>query len=59
LASYGGPDKFIEDSVARFPVLQGRLYLWTVPGDPDQATFRDPNLARLIRERVKAAVRLP
>jgi DNA-binding winged helix-turn-helix (wHTH) protein len=56
---YGGSDKFIKDSEARFPVLQGRLYAWTVPGPHDKATFRDPNLARLIRERVKAALRLP
>jgi DNA-binding winged helix-turn-helix (wHTH) protein len=57
--NYGGADKFIQDTEARFPVLQGRLHAWTVPGPHDKATFRDPNLARLIRERVKAALGLP
>lgn len=56
--NYGGADKFIKDTEARFPVLQGRLHAWTVPGPHDKATFRDPNLARLIRERVKAALGL-
>jgi DNA-binding winged helix-turn-helix (wHTH) protein len=56
---YGGADKFIKDTEARFPVLQGRLHAWTVPGPHDKATFRDPNLARLVRERVKASLGLP
>jgi len=57
--NYGGAEKFIKDTEARFPVLQDRLHAWTVPGPHDQATFRDPNLARLVRERVKAALGLP
>ena len=53
---YGGTDKFMKDAQARFPVLQGRLHPWTVPGDRGAQTFRDPNTARLIRERVKATL---
>jgi hypothetical protein len=56
---YGGPETFTRDVVARFPALQGRVEAWTVPGGPDGATFRDPNTSQMVRERVKAALRLP
>jgi DNA-binding winged helix-turn-helix (wHTH) protein len=56
---YGGPDKFLANSEARFPVLHGRLVTWTVPGGRAKATFRDPETARLVRERVRVALSLP
>ena len=56
---YGGPEKFLKDTEARFPVLHGRLATWTVPGGHDGATFRDPETARRMREHVKAALHLP
>lgn len=56
---YGGPDTFTKDLAARFPPLHGRVHAWTVPGGHDGATFRDPETARLMRERVKEALHLP
>ena len=56
---YGGAEKFVADTEARFPDLRGRLEAWTVPVPHDQATFRDPNIARQIRERVMATLGLP
>jgi hypothetical protein len=58
-ADYGGVDKFVKDSEARFPILRGRLHAWTVPAGREKATFRDPETARLIHERVKATLGLP
>ena len=49
---------FVSAAEARLPVLHGRLATLNVPGR-EQATFRDPHTARLIRERVKSALRLP
>lgn len=56
---YGGAEKFITDTEARFPDLRGRLQAWTVPVPHDQATFREPNTARQFRERVMATLGLP
>jgi DNA-binding winged helix-turn-helix (wHTH) protein len=56
---YGGAEKFVADTEARFPDLRGRLRAWTVPVSPDQATFRDPKIARQIREHVAATLGLP
>jgi hypothetical protein len=56
---YGGAEKFVADTVARFPDLRGRLQVWTIPVPRDEATFRDPNLARQIREHVMATLGLP
>ena len=56
---YGGPETFTKDVEARFPALHGRLEAWTVPRGPDGATFRDPTTTRIVRERVRAALRLP
>jgi DNA-binding winged helix-turn-helix (wHTH) protein len=56
---YGGPEQFVAETEARFPVLRGRLHAWTVPGGPDHATFRDPETARLVRERVRTVLALP
>jgi len=43
---------WVGESEARLPVLRGLIHAFTVPGGLEQATFRDPNTARLIRERV-------
>jgi hypothetical protein len=56
--TFGGAEKFVADTEARFPDLRGRLHTWTVPGPADQATFRDPNTARQIREGVMATLGL-
>ena len=50
---------FVGDSEARFPTLQGRLETLNVPGGRETATFRDPNTAQFMRERVTAALSLP
>ena len=55
---YRGP-AFVRDTEARFPTLHGRLETLNVPGGREKATFRDPNTAQLMRERVKAALGLP
>jgi hypothetical protein len=56
---FGGAEKFVADTEARFPALRGRLQVWTIPAPRDQATFRDPDLARQVRERVRATLGLP
>ena len=40
--------------VARFPMLQGRVHLMSMPGGRASATFRDPATARVLRDQVKA-----
>jgi DNA-binding winged helix-turn-helix (wHTH) protein len=55
---YGGPEKFLEDVEARFPPLKGRVRAWTVPPPRETATFRDPTIGRLLRERVQAILGL-
>lgn len=49
---------FVKDAEARFPALRGRLHTLHVPGGRDNASFRDPGTARLIRDRVKAILGL-
>jgi hypothetical protein len=44
--------------VARFPTLQGRVYLMSMPGGRASATFRDPATARMLRDQVKAILAL-
>jgi DNA-binding winged helix-turn-helix (wHTH) protein len=56
---YGGPARFVKDTEVRFPTLHGRLETLNVPGGREKATFRDPDTARLMRDRVKAALGLP
>jgi hypothetical protein len=56
--AYGGPDKFLKDTEARFPVLRGRVATWTVPGGRLKATFRDSETARVVRARVKSMLGL-
>jgi predicted Ser/Thr protein kinase len=47
-----GEQRWVSESEARLPVLRGRLHAFAVPGGPEGATFRDPDTARLIRQRV-------
>lgn len=46
-----GEQRWVGESEARLPALRGRIHVLTVPGR-EQATFRDPSTARLVRERV-------
>jgi serine/threonine protein kinase len=50
---------WIADVVQRFPKLKGRLSTFPMPGGRQNATFRDPATARLLRDRVKAMLGLP
>ena len=50
---------WVDDVVARFPRLDGRLFTMSVPGGEARATFRDPPTAALLRRRVKEILRLP
>ena len=43
---------WVNDVVARFPLLRGRLFTMSMPGGRASATFRDPATARLLREQV-------
>jgi len=50
--------RWVGESEARLPVLRGRLHAFSVPGLPGAATFRDPDTARLIRQRVSSILGL-
>jgi hypothetical protein len=50
--------RWVVESEARLTTLRGRLHAFSVPGGLEHATFRDPNTARLIRERVKEVLGL-
>jgi DNA-binding winged helix-turn-helix (wHTH) protein len=50
---------FVADAEARFPALRGRVFTMDVPGPAAKQTFRDPDLARLIRDRVRRILELP
>jgi hypothetical protein len=43
--------QWVKDWERRLPAMRGRLYAFSVPGDR-QATFRDPDTAHILRERV-------
>lgn len=43
----------------RFPLLTGRVHTMVVPGGVGIATFRDPDTANLVRERVQSLLDLP
>jgi len=45
--------QWVKDWETRLPAMRGRLYTLSVPGD-SQATFRDPDTAHMLRERVAA-----
>jgi len=55
----GASARFIADAEARFPALRGRIQTFAVPGGMERATYRDPATAAAIRERVRAALKLP
>lgn len=44
---------WIEQLEGRFPSLTGRVHAMIVPGGVGNATFRDPDTANLVRQRVK------
>ena len=50
--THGGEEQWVAAQVARLPVLKGRLNAFIVPGGLDQASFREPNTAQLLRTRV-------
>jgi protein kinase-like protein len=50
--------RWVSESEARLPVLRGRVHAFTVPGGLERATFRNPDTARLIRERVSEILQL-
>jgi serine/threonine protein kinase len=50
--AHGGEDPWVATQVARLPVLRDRIQAFIVPGGPEQATFRDPHTAQLLRARV-------
>jgi hypothetical protein len=47
--------QWVKDWETRLPAMRGRLYTFSVPGDR-QATFRTPDTASALRERVAAIV---
>jgi serine/threonine protein kinase len=49
---------WMSGAIARFPVLEGRVHLMSIPGGRASATFRDPATARMLRDRVKAILGL-
>ena len=49
---------WVRDAVARFPILEGRLFTLKVPGR-DTATFRNHETADLLRRTVKQILSLP
>jgi hypothetical protein len=49
----------ISDLEKRFPQLKGRVVALTVPGEPQNATFRDPETKKMVREQVKPILGLP
>jgi serine/threonine protein kinase len=55
----GGWDtkEWTTNAARRFPALKGRIMSWRVPGE-EKATFRDPNLAKEIKNTVKSILKL-
>jgi len=47
--------QWVKDWETRLPAMRGRLHTFDVPGD-GQATFRDAETARMLRERVAAII---
>ena len=52
-------DAWVEEVVARFPMLKGRVSTFSMPGGRASATFRDPATAQMLRARVKEILVLP
>jgi hypothetical protein len=53
-----GERRWAKDAEDRLPVLRGRVHAFSVPGGLEHATFRDPDTARLIRQRVSEILKL-
>jgi hypothetical protein len=49
---HGGEEQWVAKQVARFPVLRNRLNAFIVPGGQENASFRQPGTAHLLRTRV-------
>jgi hypothetical protein len=49
--------EWVAETERRFPALRGRVQLMHIPGH-DQATFRNPEIRRAVRERVKQLLNL-
>ena len=56
--TFGGEDQWVAAQVARLPVLKGRLNAFIVPGGMEQASFRQPDTAQLLRTRVASVLDL-
>jgi hypothetical protein len=54
----GGERQWVAQLEARLPVLKGKVQAFIVPGGRE-ATFRDPETARLLRARIVALLGLP
>ena len=50
--------QWVSDAEARLPALRGRLHVFNLPGSHEVATFRDPETAQLMRERVRQVLTL-
>jgi hypothetical protein len=50
-------EKWTGEVIARFPQLQGRLFLTTIPGG-EKASFRDPATTQLLRAQVSEILAL-
>jgi len=48
----GGEQRWVAENEARLPVLRGRVHAFDLPSGPERETFRNPDTARLIRQRV-------
>ena len=57
--THGGEEQWIAEQVTRLPVLRNRLNAFIVRGGREQATFRDPETAQLLRSRVTESLDLP
>lgn len=53
-AEASGEQRWVAENEARLPVLRGRVHAFSMPSGPERATFRNPETARLIRQRVSA-----
>jgi len=52
-------DAWVEEVVARFPMLKGRVATFSMPGGRASATFRDPATAQMLRAKVREILVLP
>ena len=52
-------DAWVEEVVARFPMLKGRVSTFSMPGGRASATFRDAATAQMLRTQVRELLALP